>query len=90
MRSVIELAVTHRIPTSANSLRPSRQEFHGGEDDPHVYKDGYTVWARFTDPELPMVLYVPHDLADEFEPVGRGRWSGRGCRSAGRIPPSYL
>ncbi|TWT94634.1 vacuolar protein sorting-associated family 26 protein [Stieleria varia] len=55
-----------------------RRLLYSGEDDPHVYKDGYAVWARYTDPPLPMVLYVPHDLADEFEQAGRDVWSGRG------------
>jgi len=47
-------------------------------DDPNVYEDGYAVWARYPDPPLPLVLYVPHDLADEFEQVGRGNWKGVG------------
>lgn len=55
-----------------------RRLLYAGDEDPHVYEDGYAVWARFTDPELPMVLYVPHELADEFEQVGRGAWAGRG------------
>ena len=25
-----------------------------------------------------MVLYVPHELADEFEQLGRDAWRGRG------------
>ncbi len=55
-----------------------RRLLYGGDDDPHVYKDGYAVWAHYTDPELPMVLYVPHELADEFEQAGREVWRGRG------------
>ncbi len=55
-----------------------RRLLYAGDDDPHVYKDGYAVWARYTDPELPMVLYVPHELADEFEQIGRDLWRGRG------------
>ncbi|MGB7345965.1 MAG: sporulation protein [Pirellulaceae bacterium] len=55
-----------------------RRLLYSGDDDPHVYKDGYAVWAHFTDPPLPMVLYVPHDLADEFEQIGRDLWKGRG------------
>jgi hypothetical protein len=55
-----------------------RRLLYGGDDDPHVYKDGYAVWARFTDPKLPLVLYVPHELADEFEQAGREVWTGRG------------
>ena len=55
-----------------------RRLLYGGDDDPHVYKGGYAVWAHYTDPELPMVLYVPHELADEFEQAGRDVWRGRG------------
>jgi len=55
-----------------------RRLLYAGDDDPHVYPDGYAIWARYTDPELPLVLYVPHELADEFEQIGREVWSGRG------------
>ena len=38
-----------------------------------------TRFGRTTrNPKLPLVLYVPHDLADEFEQIGRDVWSGRG------------
>ena len=55
-----------------------RRLLYAGEDDPHVFKDGYAVWARYPDPPLPLVLYVPHELADEFEQIGRDVWRGRG------------
>lgn len=55
-----------------------RRLLYSGDDDPHVYKNGYAVWAHFTDPELPMVLYVPHELADEFEHMGDAVCRGRG------------
>ncbi len=55
-----------------------RRLLYGGDDDPHVYKDGYAVWAHYVDPPLPMVLYVPHELADDFEHAGREAWRGRG------------
>jgi hypothetical protein len=55
-----------------------RRLLYAGEDDPHVYEDGYAVWAHYTGPELPMVLYVPHELADDFEQLGRDVWKGRG------------
>jgi hypothetical protein len=55
-----------------------RRLLYSGDEDPHVYKDGYAVWAHFTDPELPMVLYVPHELADEFEHMGDAVCRGRG------------
>ncbi len=55
-----------------------RRLLYSGDDDPHVYPDGYAVWAHFIDPPLPMVLYVPHDLADEFEAIGRDPWKGKG------------
>ena len=55
-----------------------RRLLYSGDDDPHVYKDGYAVWAHYPDPELQMVLYVPHDLADEFEQMGDAVFRGRG------------
>ena len=55
-----------------------RRLLYSGEEDPHCYEDGYAIWAHFTDPPLPMVLYVPHDLADEFEQIGRDLWRGQG------------
>ena len=55
-----------------------RRLLYGGDEDPHVYRDGYAVWARYPDPELPLVLYVPHELADEFEQIGSDVWRGRG------------
>lgn len=55
-----------------------RRLLYAGDDDPHVYENGYAVWARYPDPPLPLVLYVPHDLADEFEQIGRDAWRGRG------------
>lgn len=55
-----------------------RRLLYSGDDDPHVYPDGYAVWAHFPEPPLPMVLYVPHELADEFEQIGRDVWRGRG------------
>ncbi|NND97912.1 MAG: sporulation protein [Pirellulaceae bacterium] len=55
-----------------------RRLLYSGEEDPHVFKDGYAIWAHFTDPPLPLVLYVPHDLADEFEQIGRDLWRGQG------------
>lgn len=55
-----------------------RRLLYSGDEDPHVYADGYAVWAHYIDPPLPLVLYVPHDLADEFEQIGRDSWHGRG------------
>lgn len=55
-----------------------RRLLYAGDEDPHVYKDGYAVWARYPAPRLPLVLYVPHDLGDEFEQLGRGVWTGSG------------
>ncbi|QDV88674.1 sporulation protein [Planctomycetes bacterium TBK1r] len=55
-----------------------RRLLYSGEEDPHVYDDGYAVWARHSDPPLPLVLYIPHELADEFEQAGRDLWRCRG------------
>jgi hypothetical protein len=55
-----------------------RRLLYSGEEDPHVYEGGYAIWAHHPEPPLPLVLYVPHELADEFEQIGRDKWSGRG------------
>ena len=39
-------------------------------DDPHVRPDDYAVWANASDPPLPLVLYVAHDLGDDLEQFG--------------------
>ncbi|WP_068134336.1 vacuolar protein sorting-associated family 26 protein [Roseimaritima ulvae] len=49
-----------------------------GNDDPAAYRDGYVVWAHYPDPELPLTLYAPHHLADDFEQANRDVWKGRG------------
>ena len=56
-----------------------RRLLYAGDEDPHVFKDGYAVWARYPDPRLPMVLYVPHVLGDEFEQLGKRIWKGKGA-----------
>ncbi|QDT08717.1 sporulation protein [Planctomycetes bacterium K23_9] len=76
--SVMELAGAVSGLTFDIDAFVERRLLYSGDDDPHVFKDGYAVWAHFTEPPLPMVLYVPHDLADEFEQIGRDLWKGRG------------
>src|SRR6056297_940080 len=55
-----------------------RRLLYAGDDAAHLDKDGYAVWAHYTEPALPMVLYVPRDMADDFEQVGRDLWRGSG------------
>ena len=55
-----------------------RRLLYSGDEDPHVYEDGYAVWARHREPPLPLVLYIPHNLGDEFEQAGRDLWTFRG------------
>lgn len=55
-----------------------RRLLYSGTEDPHVYEGGYAVWARHNDPPLPLVLYIPHNLGDEFEQAGRDLWHCRG------------
>ncbi|TWU43982.1 hypothetical protein Q31b_15160 [Novipirellula aureliae] len=59
------------------SAHIERRLLYGGRDAPNVYRDGHAVWAHSDDPELPLVLYIPKDLGDEFEQLGRGLWHGR-------------
>lgn len=55
-----------------------RRLLYSGDEDPNVYPDGYAVWAHHREPPLPLVLYVPHQLADEFEQAGNDLWVCRG------------
>jgi hypothetical protein len=55
-----------------------RRLLYSGPEDPDVYPDGYAVWARYIDPPLPLALYVPHELGDEFEQAGSDNWTVRG------------
>ncbi|MCD0463600.1 sporulation protein [Roseiconus lacunae] len=56
-----------------------RRLLYSGKEDPHVYDDGYAVWARHDEPPLPLVLYIPRHLADEYEQAGRDRLTIRGA-----------
>lgn len=55
-----------------------RRLLYSGAEDPQVYRDGHAVWAHYPDPPVPLVLYAPRELADEFEQHERGPWQGRG------------
>ncbi|MFG0262842.1 MAG: hypothetical protein ACF788_10675, partial [Novipirellula sp. JB048] len=55
-----------------------RRLLYAGAEDPHLFEGGYAVWAHYGEPPLPLVLYVPRELGDEFEQLGRDRWSGQG------------
>ena len=54
-----------------------RRLLYGGDHDANVYPNGHSVWARFPNPELPLVLFIPHDLGEEFEQLGRQEWTGQ-------------
>jgi hypothetical protein len=54
-----------------------RRLLYGGDKDANVYPNGHSVWARVSDPELPLVLFVPHEMGEEFEQLGRQEWTGR-------------
>lgn len=49
-----------------------------GSDDPLAYHNGYVVWAHYADPPMPLTLYIPGHLADEFEQMAGDRWQGEG------------
>ena len=38
-----------------------RRLLYSGDGKQNVYANGHAVWARFPAPELPLILYVPHD-----------------------------
>lgn len=47
-------------------------------DEPLGQRDGHVVWARYPDPPMPLTLYVPRHLGDDFEQAGRDLWHGQG------------
>lgn len=53
-----------------------RRLLYVGDDAPIGERDGHAVWARYPDPPLPLVLFIPDHLGDDFEQTGR-QWSGR-------------
>ncbi len=78
-RGQVEILVEAVSGLSFNiEAQVERRLLYAGDEDPHVYKDGFAVWVRYPDPPLPMVLYVPHGLGDDFEQLGNAVWRGRG------------
>lgn len=55
-----------------------RRLLYAGDDDAHLHPGGFAVWAAAVDPPLPLVMYVPKHLGDEFEQIGGAVWRGRG------------
>ncbi len=53
-----------------------RRLLYLGEDAPISEREGYAVWARYPEPPLPLVIYIPNELGDEFEQLSGGRWRG--------------
>jgi len=58
--------------------RIERRLLYTGTDDPQVYQGGHAIWAHYPNPKLPMVLYAPREMGDDFEQVGSEPWQGRG------------
>ena len=78
-RDQVEMVVEAVIGISFEiTAKIERRLLYAGDQDPHVHADGYAVWAIYPNPGLPLVLYVPHELGDEFEQIGRGVWTGKG------------
>jgi len=79
-REQVEMVVDAVMGISFNiEAAVERRLLYAGDEDPHVFKEGYAVWARYPEPRLPMVLYVPHILGDEFEQLGTDIWKGKGA-----------
>jgi len=64
------------IPLAVETIVERRLLY--GSDDPLAYHDGYVVWAHYEDPPMPLTLYIPGHLADEFEHLAGDRWQGEG------------
>ncbi len=70
------IAAVEEIPFEIQAVIERRLLY--GNDDPAAYRDGYVVWAHYPNPELPLTLYAPHHMADDFEQANRGVWTGQG------------
>lgn len=55
-----------------------RRLLYAGSDPPFATRGHHAVWARFPDPPLPLVLFIPKRLGNEFDALGGNRWRGRG------------
>lgn len=62
----VPLALTARI---------DGKDVFGGRDE-HAYRDGQSYRAMLRDPEVPLVLYVPPDRAEEFAQRRSTYWEG--------------
>jgi len=65
----IPMAITARI---------DRRALVAGLDDPAIDADEYLVTADYDDPPLPLSLYIPKTLGDEFEQASGDLWEGEG------------
>jgi len=60
------------------SARIERRQLSGGIADPQMNEEEYLVLATCDAPPLPLSLYVPHALGDDFEQDIGQIWHGQG------------
>jgi hypothetical protein len=60
------------------AARVDRRALVAGPDDPTIGVDEYLVTATYASPPLPLSLYIPKTLGDEFEQASGDLWEGEG------------
>jgi hypothetical protein len=56
-----------------------QRRFLGGDsDDPEISPSEHLVWAVYNSPPLPLALYVPQSMGDDFEQARSAIWHGQG------------
>ena len=55
-----------------------RKLLYDGEGSEHAYPGGYSIWATYADPPLPLVLYLPPEATSEFDARSKDTWQCSG------------
>ncbi|WP_417730125.1 hypothetical protein [Rosistilla oblonga] len=65
------------LPMQLN-LIPQRRELYSSSSKDHAYSDGHVVIGQTIEPVLPVTMFIPRSLADEFDQATDRPWSGEG------------
>ncbi|QDV14543.1 hypothetical protein CA51_44510 [Rosistilla oblonga] len=65
------------LPMQLN-LIPQRRELYSSSSKDHAYADGHVVIGQTIDPVMPVTMFIPRSLADEFDQATDRPWSGEG------------
>lgn len=67
----------HELPMQLN-LMPQRRELYGSGNSKYAYSDGHVVVGQTIEPVIPVTMFIPRSLADEFDQASDREWSGQG------------